>query len=359
MYSPLVSIIIPVYNCEAYIKDTINNILNSIYSDIEIICIDDGSSDNSFAIIKELSVQNSKIKYLSQSNQGVSIARNNGLKHANGKYVMFVDSDDLIKPDAISKSIEYLEKNNADIICFNMLIRTQDHEDNICFQEHHFDSYLTICNSKDYDKAVNFTNAAPSVIKKEFLEKHNIQFIPKHIYEDWVFMVEIFSKNPYCVFLNEPMYIYNKREQGSITCDISSSCLDLFDSYKISDNILKNVNLNSSWVQINDAKIFNEALNFFLCKIVKSKKTKVFKEYSQSIKDLIADFNIVYIESLLSNKSEKFKNVIEYISSKKCFKKSSFKKFIHKKVMIKSFSTFISHFCSYWYYTLRGIVSND
>jgi glycosyltransferase involved in cell wall biosynthesis len=110
--TPKVSIIIPVYNTEAYLERALTSVLSQTYRDFEAICVNDGSTDNSLAILESYAQKDSRIKIISQDNQGLSMARNNGLKEAQGEYVYFFDSDDALHPQmleiTVSKIIEYL-----------------------------------------------------------------------------------------------------------------------------------------------------------------------------------------------------------------------------------------------------------
>ena len=92
----IVSIIVPVYNVQEYIKDCINSIICQTYKELEIILVDDGSSDNSLQICKDMAQKDNRIVVLSQLNSGVVNARKNGVNRATGKYIMFVDSDDYV-----------------------------------------------------------------------------------------------------------------------------------------------------------------------------------------------------------------------------------------------------------------------
>ncbi len=108
-YKYAVSIIVPVYNSEKYINDTIGSILQQTFSDIEIIIIDDGSTDGSSQILRSLAGTFQNIKYVRQNNGGVSSARNLGLSLASGKYIGFLDSDDILPPDSVRRRVEFLE----------------------------------------------------------------------------------------------------------------------------------------------------------------------------------------------------------------------------------------------------------
>ena len=97
----IVSIIVPVYNVQEYIKDCINSIICQTYKELEIILVDDGSSDNSLQICKDMAQKDNRIVVLSQLNSGVVNARKNGVNRATGKYIMFVDSDDYVNSDYV------------------------------------------------------------------------------------------------------------------------------------------------------------------------------------------------------------------------------------------------------------------
>lgn len=96
---PLISVIVPVYNTSAYLKDCLNSLVSQTIRNLEIILVNDGSTDDSDIICREFQRRDNRIKYYYQTNQGVSSARNNGIVHSNGKYIGFVDSDDVVSPD--------------------------------------------------------------------------------------------------------------------------------------------------------------------------------------------------------------------------------------------------------------------
>jgi len=112
----LVSVIVPIYNAERYVSETIESILNQSLNDIEIILVNDGSADSSLIICEQYLQKDSRIKLVNQNNSGVSNARNNGLKLANGEYVFFMDSDDTIDSNFLSTSYNVAKKQNFDIV---------------------------------------------------------------------------------------------------------------------------------------------------------------------------------------------------------------------------------------------------
>lgn len=118
MINQLVSIVMPVYNSESYLKDSIESLINQKYKNLEIICVDDGSTDDSLRILENYKRNDDRIKIIKQKNQYAGVARNNGLKIANGKYIMFLDSDDIFEKNMVYNLVKKAEKHNTDIIFF-------------------------------------------------------------------------------------------------------------------------------------------------------------------------------------------------------------------------------------------------
>ncbi len=124
-----VSVIVPVYNVqEQYLKTCIESLISQTYNDLEIILVDDGSPDNCGDICEKYALQDKRIKVIHQINQGVSGARNRGIKEATGRWIAFVDSDDWIEPDMFQKAIEVVEKENVDLVVWNLYKNTQEEE---------------------------------------------------------------------------------------------------------------------------------------------------------------------------------------------------------------------------------------
>lgn len=117
----MISVIIPVYKVEPYLRKCVDSVLAQTYTNLEVILVDDGSSDNCPAICDEYAVKDSRIKVIHQKNAGVSAARNAGLDAATGTYIGFVDSDDWIEPDMYETMVRTLQKTNSDIACIDVV----------------------------------------------------------------------------------------------------------------------------------------------------------------------------------------------------------------------------------------------
>lgn len=117
-----ISVIIPVYNVEQYLVQCLESVCNQTFADIEIICVNDGSTDSSADILDEYSKRDKRIRVITQHNQGLAAARNSGLEHANGEYIYFIDSDDYIELDALEKLYKNIISNGSDMVLFKFQI---------------------------------------------------------------------------------------------------------------------------------------------------------------------------------------------------------------------------------------------
>lgn len=115
----VVSIVIPVYNAEKYIEECLDSLLRQTYSDFEIICVDDGSQDRSLEILREYEARDERISVLTQKNQYAGVARNAGMEHAKGKYLLFLDADDFFCEDMLERVVHEAEKNDTEILVFD------------------------------------------------------------------------------------------------------------------------------------------------------------------------------------------------------------------------------------------------
>lgn len=116
MFAPDISVIVPVYNTESYLKKCIESIINQTFRNIEIILVDDGSTDTSAEILADYALRDNRIIVIHQENQGLSAARNAGMRSAKGEYIMFVDSDDWIDANTCEKAISAARTSFADIV---------------------------------------------------------------------------------------------------------------------------------------------------------------------------------------------------------------------------------------------------
>ncbi len=294
---PKASIIVPVYNVENYLKKCIDSILIQEEKDFELILIDDGSNDNSGNICDEYANNDNRIKVIHNTNQGPSMARNAGLDICTGSYITFVDSDDYIEKDYLSKMIKKAEENNADVvICgfkqiFNHQIEIHTVKEEKKIDKNEYTEGLLIqrgyglCRCKLY--------------KKEII--NNTRFKSELIVgEDTFFNLNISKKLEKCIYIKDVLYNYNVNPE-SLVRKYNKKYLEnyLMSSIKTKEYIDNNYTDNNLRKLTNNYTAFTLTLvivNYcchpernkrsFFKEALDIKKTCNIKEYKQAIKDV-------------------------------------------------------------------------
>lgn len=219
MHEPKVSIIVPVYNLESYIEQSVRSLFAQSYQNIEIILVDDGSKDNSLSIIKHLAAEDSRIVYTSQPNGGAAKARNTGLSLATGKYITFVDGDDMLSPNAISDNIGYFEDDIIDWVAFS--IRRVDAEGNYIqikgvYEDFIVSSYESI-NSESFVPYFYLRKlsgvACAAIYRKTSID--TISFTEGKYYEDSIYFIDLLCNTKHGILSPKGEYLYVDRENSS------------------------------------------------------------------------------------------------------------------------------------------------
>lgn len=250
--NPLVTIVVPVYNVENYVDTTIESIVEQDYQNVEIICVNDGSTDNSREIVKEWTKKDNRVKLIDQDNQGLSAARNTGIKAAQGKYIQFVDSDDAVTKESIAFFANYAEINDLDYISFDALTFYEDYE--LSFKLPNYLHFYDRRNARDsITSGINIlasqvetdsykTSACLSFIRTSFIKDNNIYFENGILHEDNLFTFDAMIKSKRCVYLDEIGYLRRIRKNSIMTETIRfANVYGLFVCYikmkKIADEI--------------------------------------------------------------------------------------------------------------------------
>lgn len=239
-----VSIIVPVYNVQEYLNKCLETIVKQTLKDIEIIIVNDGSTDKSSEIIEKYNTLHNNIIVINQKNSGLSAARNSGLKIASGKYLMFIDSDDFIDLDMLEKMYNKAENNNCPLVICDLLLYWNKNKtkkyNNLREDENKIytsnELYKILLSRRLNCQVMN------KLYRRDIWEKHNIIFENGRYYEDIIPSFKIVSAYKEAMFINESLYKYRMRE-GSITASSTRQKLsDLIRSIKIAreDAIINN-----------------------------------------------------------------------------------------------------------------------
>lgn len=223
---PLVSVIIPVYNCEEYIQECLDSIYAQTYDSLEIIVINDGSTDSSADILRQNAKKHANMTLIEQTNKGQGFTRNRALKKANGDYVLFVDADDYIEPQTIEIAVERAEKDSADVVHFDwkMLRMLPGGVTNL----HYFNvepfAGVAAFTGDDCDRFMDMNNyfSVNNIYRRSFLNEHSIRYDEGHIYEDVLFIVRVANKAAHIAFIHEPLYIVRKNLTSTTHSDIKT-----------------------------------------------------------------------------------------------------------------------------------------
>ncbi|MFV0379319.1 MAG: glycosyltransferase family 2 protein [Anaerorhabdus sp.] len=222
-----VSIVVPVYNVEKYIGHCLDTLINQTYKDYEIICVNDGTKDNSLEILNEYQKKHPKlIKVISQENQGLSQARNTGLKYVSGKYVMFVDSDDYVENNFIECAVNAAVKNNTDLVVFDY------------YQEYTNIDFKEVIEVTTVSEKVNLMEDNRVLVSakcavwnklysKKLLDDNNLRFPVGMRYEDFVFTLKAMMFANEITVVNIPLLHYRVDRVGNISTKADKKVRDL------------------------------------------------------------------------------------------------------------------------------------
>lgn len=213
-----VSVVIPVYNAELYLRECLNSILKQSLNDIEIICIDDGSTDNSVSILKEFAKLDNRIKVCRQSNKGAGAARNIGIQNATGEYFSFLDADDLYEGDMLEKAYYKSIQYDADMCIFN---GDYFSEEGFKKKRHWLDKrYINDYELFDVDKKnlLLCTNAAAwnKLFKREFVEQYDLKFQEISWANDMCFTYTALSLADKITSINDSLIHYRVRDNNNL-----------------------------------------------------------------------------------------------------------------------------------------------
>lgn len=233
--SGLISVIIPVYNVENYLRECIDSVLSQTYEIFEIILVDDGSTDGSGRICDEYAEKYNKVTVIHKENGGLSDARNKGLSLANGEYVYFLDSDDYIVPQSFEELVSVIKADNSDFVFFDAKsFEDSDRGYNIAQRYIRKSNYETAKGEDVLCKLLNkkeFHSAVPlCFIKKDILIKEKLSFISGIFYEDTIFTYELFMVASTVSYCTKALY-HRRYRKASITTSKKN--------YKYFDSICK------------------------------------------------------------------------------------------------------------------------
>ena len=226
------SIIIPIYNVEKYLAECLESALFQTYSDYEVICVEDASTDDSYNVLLEYSKKNKKIIVVkNEKNEGLSYSRNKGIEIASGDYVLFLDSDDYIEKNCLQTIAENIKESDVEIVNYNYKILMEPQMEiinpaNLCEE-----CQVPIDGKTWFYQSVNNgaanSMACSKAYKRDFLLENKISFYENLLHEDELFHLQTMLRAQKVIAVQDSLYIYRKRS-NSITTTISKKRLDSY-----------------------------------------------------------------------------------------------------------------------------------
>lgn len=242
-----VSIIVPVYNASKYLRKCLDSLFQQSYSNIEVICINDGSTDNSLDILNEYKEKYENQLYIKTvENGGQANARNLGIELASGDFVMFVDSDDCIDLNTVERMMDKQKESQADIVVCE-IDRIFEGKFSSFTKKFQYDTSLPFTGTttvQEHPEIIPFLTAAvyAKLIRKSFIDEHHISFIKGYIYEDFVFTQNMLSCQPVLYIMHDQFYKYYVRQNTTMTSK-KSRVTDMFHDIDVVYSYYKKENL--------------------------------------------------------------------------------------------------------------------
>lgn len=321
-----ISIIVPAYNSEMFIEKCIETVANQTYKDFEMLIINDGSTDSTLEIINKKMKEYDWLKVYTIENHGQGYARNLGVEKAEGDYILFLDSDDLLKSDALEKTYKKIVKDKSDIVMFNWE-RYSEEEDKVrksskksFFKKNSLTGKecLEILQLKAY-----YTVA--SLYSRKFLIENNIKYGEGHIYEDNVFIVEIATRANKISIIKDPLYVVVSNDESD-----TKTSYDTDKHYKAYIEAVKECIkvLEESKYKPNDYYDYyiyslNKFLFYYKKRTPKSEKNNFLRDFV----DVMSAQDIDYSDN------EDKSSLLEYIVNNKIFEEKKYNKF--KELIVK------------------------
>lgn len=227
-----VSIIVPIYNVAKYLEECLDSLLKQDFHNLEIICVNDGSPDNSAKILQKYSELDERIRVITQENQGQASARNAGIADATGDYILMVDGDDMLEPNAVSSLVYNAVTTNAEMVYFDARILYMDEEEideskKIDFYYQRSKSYGLHEGKEMFAQMVQNEDYCDSacllLIDREWMQKEGLAFCPGILHEDCLFWVQAMIMAPHVMHINERFYIYRVRANSTMTKEMGAA----------------------------------------------------------------------------------------------------------------------------------------
>lgn len=311
--TPLVSVIVPVYNVEQYLDQCIVSILNQTYSNLEIILVNDGSIDGSLAICEKYASSDKRLKVFNQENKGVAASRNFGVEICNGYYISFVDADDFLDLNLYKVCLDEIDKLNSPDLLFFGFTKVSPEGRNLSQIVPEL-NFITDVHEQKNIIAKNLLSGTgmavwDKIIKSEFIIKNNITFENFKTAEDINYVFKLLTHAERVVFLNQSLYNYRLTMGGPMKRIDDKLVISYISNYKIMYNFFR-LEIQNKYVSFYLKSVF---LNWFVLVIPMYYSRFLISNYHNSIENLkmiYNDENLMKLYYSIKNSNNSLKSKI-------------------------------------------------
>lgn len=315
---PVVTIIIPMYNVGKYLRQCLQSLVSQTFEDFEIICVDDGSEDNTIEIVQEFMTFDKRISLLQQNHGMAGVARNYGMTKARGEYYLFLDGDDFFEPQMLEMSVKKIKEDDADICMFDAQLyyeNTKETKRVATYLKHDFLPEEIPFEGKSYKYIFNLSTASPwnKLIKKSLVDEYNIQFMPLPRCNDvyFIFMTMAVARR---ITILEDVFVNYRQSDTSLQANNDKSPYNWYAALVQLKSKLEELGIFKDVEQ----SFMNYALSLSIYNLFSLKDVNVFCEFYNKAKAEmfgnlgLPDYDPAEFYSVNKDKYEKFCAVLEY-----------------------------------------------
>lgn len=314
-----VSIIIPVYNVEEYLSECLDSVLNQSLKEIEVICVDDGSTDNSPYILKEYAGKDQRIQVITQENSGSGVARNKAIEYVQGEYIGFIDSDDWVDHSMFEKLYENAKLKNSDMIMCPILIvndnggelndselRSLSYYNLDCFDESFNDRVFNYKDSQDFllRIAVNVYN---KIFKTSMVRECNAKFAEGLLFQDNIFHYHTYLNASRVSIIRDFLYFHRIRRSGSVQTEKGEGYYDIIPIQNMIMDIFKQLpDYHEQQLGLINKKINQIIMRYF--QVAEEYRAEFFRRIKEDFQEMNLEDNI--IDELQAAARKKYINIL-------------------------------------------------
>ena len=313
-----VSVVIPVYNVENYLEDCLKSIVNQTLTDIEIICINDGSTDNSQEILERYAKKDERISVYTQKNQGHAVATNRGMTYATGEYLYLMDSDDIINENALDLTYKKAKEADVDFVIFKAINYDSQKEEyyetqSYSMKEIHWRTQDKVFRYDNVRDLIFIMSVTPwsKLYKRQFIEDNNILFPEGLIFDDNIFFWDVLFSADKIIFLDE--FLFTRRFYS--TSSTNNGDLRFLDSIEINNLIWDRFNKYGHFEEHKNTLYNTRVLSLYtrFTKIRDEYKNEFFQAMKESYKSILEDGELY--EDFMKELTESNKNIFIQVLS--------------------------------------------